>query len=55
MINIQFQDQVGNWITVSVTDNISINILRAMQEVQRNFGGRVRAVDQNGRLVDILM
>ena len=55
MIDIQFQDSTGNWRTVIVTQNISAMILSNMQSLQQSYpGSRIRAIDQAGRVVDIL-
>ena len=56
MVNIQVQDMSGNWTTAaSNVQNNSLVILKRMQDVQRMYHNkRVRAVDQSGRLVDML-
>lgn len=54
MVNIQYQNQTGNWTTVMTVYNESINITNAMKQTQNSYNARVRAVDMNGRLVDIL-
>lgn len=53
---IQFQDISGNWLTVTVLQfAIMANVLREMQQVASSHPGRrVRAVDMNGRLIDML-
>ena len=56
-LHIQWLDSSG-WVTNQVIDNgVSLNgrmINMAMEEVQRYFPGkRIRAVDENGRVVDI--
>jgi len=54
-IQIQAQDTTGNWRTYSRTQNSSQLILREMSNLKNNFPDRrIRAVDSNGRLVDIL-
>lgn len=54
-IQIQAQDTTGNWRTYSRTQNSSQLILREMNNLKNNFPDRrIRAVDSNGRLVDIL-
>ena len=54
-VQVQYQNKTGNWTTVMVVQNLSPNILNAMQSVARvNPGCRVRAVDSAGRVVDIL-
>jgi hypothetical protein len=55
MIEVQLQDDSGNWRTFSVTQNIPPMIIAAEKQLASQFPGkRVRAVDSNGRLVDIL-
>lgn len=55
MISIQLQDLSGNWRTYGRTQNIPAMILREMTQLQRNHPSqRVRAVDDGGRIVDIL-
>lgn len=54
MINIQYQNQTGNWTTVMTVYNDSLNIINAMNQTQKSYNARVRAVDMSGRLVDIL-
>jgi len=56
-LHIQWLDSSG-WVTNRVIDNgVNLNgrmINMAMEEVQRYFPGkRIRAVDENGRVVDI--
>ena len=54
-VNIQYQTSVGNWITVNCVLNTPITIINAMKAVASMYNGsRVRAVDENGRVVDIL-
>ena len=53
-VKIQLQDESGNWRTMAVTVNVSAIIRARMDEVKRQFpNGRFRAVDANGRLVDL--
>lgn len=55
MIEIQAQDLSGNWRTYSLTQNISSLVLSAMKSLKEQFPDqRVRAIDMNGRLVDLL-
>ncbi len=55
MIEIQLQDLSGNWRTYSLTQNISALITEAMRSLKWQFPDqRVRAVDGNGRLVDMM-
>ena len=52
-VEIQLQDESGNWRTMAVTVNVSAIIRARMDEVKRQFpNGKVRAVDASGRLVD---
>lgn len=54
-IDIQLQDASGVWRTYVNTLNNSQRILSEMRSLQNRFPNfRVRAVDQNGRVVDIL-
>ena len=54
-IDIQLQDTTGVWRTYVNTLNNSQRILSEMRSLQSRFPTyRVRAVDQNGRVVDIL-
>ena len=55
MIEIQVQDLTGNWRTYSITQNISALVLSAMKSLKDQFPEqRVRAVDGNGRMVDLI-
>lgn len=52
-VEIQLQDESGNWRTMAVTINDSQQIKARMDEVKQQFpASRVRAVDGGGRLVD---
>ena len=52
---IEYQDQLGNWITAVTVPNQSALILSGMKSVAVLYPGkRVRAVDQDGKLIDIL-
>jgi hypothetical protein len=54
-VEIQAQDTTGNWRTYHVTDSNSQRILQEMKTLQERLPNyRIRAVDQNGRIVDIL-
>jgi hypothetical protein len=54
-IEIQAQDNSGMWRTYHVTMNDSQRILAEMRSIQSRYPNyRVRAIDQNGRVVDIL-
>jgi|688.fasta_scaffold821338_2 hypothetical protein len=55
MIEIQLQDTTGNWRTYSITQNISAMIVMAMRSMKDQFPDkRVRAIDGNGGLIDLL-
>ena len=56
-VDIQAQDLSGNWRTYHTTSLIgnSQRILSEMKSLQERYPNyRIRAVDQNGRIVDIL-
>lgn len=54
-VEIQLQDDTGNWRTYHVTRNIPPMIIASERQLASQFPGRrVRAVDNNGRIVDIL-
>jgi hypothetical protein len=54
-IYIQAQDYSGNWSTYNVTENVPLLIIQNMRHLQWQFPDRrIRAIDDNGRLVDIL-
>ena len=54
-IEIQLQDDTGNWRTCHVTRNIPAMIVSSMRQVSSQYPGkRVRAVTTDGRIVDIL-
>lgn len=54
-IDIQTQDTTGNWRTYnSIFSATSMQIQMAMKQLKNQFPDqRVRAVDENGHLVDI--
>ena len=55
MVEIQVQDSNGYWKTYCVTQNSEQLIRMEMESLQRQFPNyRIRAVDEVGRLVDIL-
>ena len=55
-VQIQFQDLTGNWMTVRITQNNSQMIILAMRDVKQIYPDkRVRAVDMDGRLLDMLL
>lgn len=52
---VQAQDTVGVWRTYSVTVNDPIVLLATMQSLKIRFPTyRIRAIDPDGRIVDIL-
>ena len=54
-ISIQAQDKSGMWRTYSRVQNNSQRIRDAMIELQRQHPDyRIRAVDHDGRIVDLL-
>ena len=52
---IQVQDINGNWLTVNTTDDTSGQyVTQRMLEAQRQSPtGRVRALSENGQLIDV--
>ena len=54
-IAIQYQDMLGNWITSVTVPNQPPVILNSMRSVAVLCPGRrIRAIDQDGKLIDIL-
>jgi hypothetical protein len=54
-VQIQAQDTSGNWRTYLNVINQSQRIYSEMRSLQSRYPNyRIRAVDQNGRIVDIL-
>lgn len=54
-VDIQAQDSTGMWRTFSSCENNSQRILSEMKSLKSNHPDkRVRAVDKQGRVVDIL-
>lgn len=54
-VDIQLQDATGNWRTIIITQNNSKMILIRMKELKSQYPDkRVRAVDKEGRLVDMM-
>jgi len=54
-VYIQAQDTSGMWRTYHITMNNSQRILSEMRSIQSRYPNyRVRAVDQSGRVLDIL-
>lgn len=55
MIEVQAQDGLGNWRTHSHVPNDALQIRTAMERLRWMFpDARIRAVDESGRLVDML-
>jgi hypothetical protein len=53
-VEIQIQD-TGTWKTVHVTQNQSQQVLISMKSIQSRYPDkRVRAVDSDGRLIDLI-
>lgn len=54
-IQIQVQDDTGNWRTYTITTNNSQMIRTAMRQLKVQFpDNRVRAIDMDGKFVDML-
>ncbi len=54
-IYIQTDLDDGNWRTVSTTIDTSLSVLNHMkQAAKRHIGKRIRAIDDNGQVVDQL-
>lgn len=54
-IELQIQDNLGNWRTLLVTFNDSQRINFGMKQLSEQYPNtRIRAVDSNKRIVDIL-
>lgn len=54
-VEIQLQDNLGNWRTFHVTTNESQRIVSGMKQLAEQYpNNRIRAVDSNKRIVDIL-
>ena len=54
-VQIQLQDISGVWKTMSITFNNSQFVIQAMKSLKERFPDkRVRAVDMNRRLVDMI-
>ena len=52
---IEYQDPLGNWVTSVTVPNQPPLILNGMKSVAAlSPGRRVRAIDQDGKLVDML-
>jgi hypothetical protein len=54
-VQIQAQDTTGNWRTYLIVKNQSQRILSEMRSLQSRYPNyRIRAIDNDGRVVDIL-
>lgn len=54
-IQVQVQDDTGNWRTYQITTDNSQMIRAAMRQLKMQFpDNRVRAVDMDGKLVDMM-
>jgi hypothetical protein len=54
-VEIQLQDNLGNWRTCHVTTSESQRIVSGMKQLAEQYpNNRIRAVDSNKRIVDIL-
>ena len=54
-IQIQYQDDTGTWYTIGRVLNNGFAILQGMKSASAQHPGkRIRAVDHDGRIVDIL-
>jgi len=54
-VSIQIQDYGGNWLTVSMVVNNLQRIGFELRAAKSRYPDRrIRAVDQNGRLIDLL-
>lgn len=53
--SIQYQDYTGVWVTVTTMDYEPVSVLQEMKALKALLGDRkVRAVDEDGRLIDFL-
>lgn len=50
---IQFQDSTGMWFTVSTVKNTETFIQRALNQAEKTYRSRVRAVDTSGNIIDL--
>jgi hypothetical protein len=54
MVQVQLQDETGNWRTYSYTQNVPLLYRDNMRQLQWQFpNARIRTVDSNGRVIDI--
>jgi hypothetical protein len=54
-VAIQYQDALGNWVTSMTVPNEPPVIVSGMKGVALLFqGSRVRAIGQDGKLIDVL-
>lgn len=55
IVHIQYQLGTGTWVTINSARNDAQYIAHAMRQAQTMMPGRrIRAIDQSGRLVDLL-
>jgi hypothetical protein len=55
MVEIQLQDESGNWRTYSSTQNIPLLYRDGMRQLQWQFpNSRIRTVDSYGRVIDLI-
>lgn len=50
---IQFQDSSGNWWTVSIVKNTEAFIKRSLDQAEKAYKTRVRAIDASGNIIDL--
>lgn len=53
-VKIQIKDKTGNWITVKTTVNQDQIVSSDLNSVQKSYKMDVRAMDQNGLLLQYL-
>lgn len=54
-VQIQLQDESGNWRTYSITNNNDLLIISAMEALKSQYPSRrIRAIDKRGMLLNIL-
>lgn len=55
IVHIQYQVSTGSWLTINSARNDAQYIAHAMRQAQNMLPGhRIRAIDEAGRLVDLL-
>lgn len=50
---IQFQDSSGNWWTVATVVNTEAFIKRSLDQAEKTYKTRVRAIDTSGNIIDL--